>query len=333
MSKIKKEVAVVIPTFKAHSTIKRTLSSLANQFGVTYKVYVVVDGEEVGSYDYLLDIFDSFHIDILYKKENSGPGLSRQYAIDNTQEPFITFIDSDDVLHNVNSLYIMRAAFTVEEDVVVITPFYQQLSDGSFRLRASSCLTWMHGKMYRRSFLDKYKIHFNKDYSYSNEDAGFNSMIGLITDAKTERIKLLDFEALTYIQMSNSSSITNANNREFSRSKINVEGFVYNKLHAFDYVVNQLKIRDKGIAEAAVRSMCHIYINYVGINDDVEGYAEAVNELAKISYKQLYEYYKEELTKEEIEEIEKDLIHECGYSYTAYRDWFKSNIEMSVTGG
>lgn len=316
-----KDIAVIIPAYKAHKTIKRTLCSLATQFGVSFNVYIVVDGEEVGSYDYLLDIFDSFHMDILYKKENSGPGLSRQYAIDNTSEPFITFIDSDDVLHNVNSLYIMRSAFTTEEDVVVITPFYQQLADGSFRLRASSCLTWMHGKMYRRSFLDKYKIHFNKDYSSSNEDAGFNSMIGLIADAKTERIKLLDLEAVTYVQLCNPQSITNSNDREFSRSKLNIEGFVYNKLHAFDYVVNTLGIFDKGIAEAAVRSMCHIYINYVGINEDVEDFAETVNDLAKISYKQLYEYYKEELTKEEIEEIEKDLIISSGYSYLAYLQW------------
>lgn len=314
-------VAVIIPAYKAHKTIKRTLASLSTQFGVSFNVYIVVDGEEVGSYDYLLDIFDSFHMDILYKKENSGPGLSRQYAINKTKEPFITFIDSDDVLHNVNSLYIMRASFSAEEDVVVITPFYQQLADGSFRLRASSCLTWMHGKMYRRSFLDKYKIHFNKDYSYSNEDAGFNSMVGLIADGKTERIKLLDLEALTYVQLCNPQSITNNNDREFSRSKINVEGFVYNKLHAFDYVVNQLKISDKGIAEAAVRSTCHIYINYVGINEDVEGYDKLVNELAKISYKQLFNYYKEDLTKEEIEEIEKDLILSSGYSYNAYIQW------------
>ena len=96
---------------------------------------MVVDGEEKGSYDYLLSIFDFLDLSILYKKENSGPGLSRQYALDNTQEPFITFIDSDDVLHNVNSLYMMRSAFTTEEDVAVITPFYQQLL-GSFRLRA-----------------------------------------------------------------------------------------------------------------------------------------------------------------------------------------------------
>lgn len=316
-----KDIAVIIPTYKAHKTIRKTLCSLATQFGVQYNVYLVVDGEEIGAYDYLKDIFDNiFDIEILYKPTNTGPGLSRQYAIEHTTEEFITFIDSDDVLHNVNALHTMLSAFE-PEDVVIITPFYQEMEDGSFRLRGSSCLTWMHGKMYRRSFLDKYKIHFNKDYSYSNEDAGFNSMIGLIADSVTERIKLLDLNNLTYVQLKNPNSITNINNREFSRTRLNVEGFVYNKLHAFDYTINELKIFDKGIAEAAVRSICHIYINYYDINKDVEGYAELVNELARKAYKQLSQYFKDELTLEQIQEIEKDLLISSGYSYKAYCEW------------
>ena len=314
-------VAVIIPTFKAHKTIKKTLCSLATQFGVTYTVYLVVDGEEDGTYDYLKDMFGNIlDIEILYKPTNTGPGLSRQYAIEHTHEPFITFIDSDDVLFNTNALVTMKNNFE-PEDVVIITPFYQEMDDGSFRLRGSSCLTWMHGKMYRRSFLDKYKIHFNNDFSYSNEDAGFNSMVGLIADSVTERIKLLDLNHLTYIQLKNPNSITNANNREFSRTRLNVEGFVHNKLHAFDYTINTLNIFDKGIAEAAVRSMCHIYINYYDINRDVDGYAELVDELARKAYKQLSDYFINELTEEKIQEIEKDLLIDCGCSYKAYRDW------------
>lgn len=321
-----KDIAVIIPTYKVHKTIKKTLCSLASQFGVSYKVYIVVDGEPMGSYDYLLDMFNFVDISILYKTENSGAGNTRQYGIEHTHEPFITFIDADDVYTNYNALHTMRSSFQ-DNDVVVITPFYQELADGSFRIRASSCLTWLHGKMYRRSFLDKYKVHFLPEYSNSNEDAGFNSMIGLIANTTDERIKMLDTNAVTYVQLKNPNSITNRNDREFSRTIKNVEGFVYNKLHAFDYVVHELGIIDKGIAESAVRSMCHIYINYVGINKEVEGYTESVDKLAKISYNQLVEYQKD-LTTEEIESIEKDLIQECGYSYLAYTKW-----KDKITGG
>lgn len=64
------DISVIIPAYNAHKAIKRTLCSLASQFGVSFKVYLVVDGEEVGSYDYF-DMFDDkiFHLEILYKKE------------------------------------------------------------------------------------------------------------------------------------------------------------------------------------------------------------------------------------------------------------------------
>ena len=36
-------------------------------------------------------------------------------------------------------------------------------------------LTWLHGKMYKRKFLEKNNIKFNK--SRANEDNGFNRLI------------------------------------------------------------------------------------------------------------------------------------------------------------
>lgn len=320
-----KEIAVVIPTYKSHKTIKKTLCSLVSQFGVSYCVYIVVDGEAVGSYDYLLNIFDDLlDIKIIYMADNRGPGLVRQYALDNLHEPFITFIDSDDVLLTVNALVTMYKAFS-PEDVMIITPFYQQMEDGQFKLREASCLTWMHGKMYRREFIEKYGIHFNQQYSYSNEDAGFNSMIGLVADSINERIKLLPQQYATYVQLRNPNSITNMNNHEFSHSVKNAEGFTFNKLHAFDYAVNTLQILDNGVKEAAVRSLAHIYINYVGINANVPNYTERVDELAAISYKEYAKIY-DGLSQQHIEDIERDLIESCGYNYATYKLW-KKHIE------
>ena len=313
-----KDVAVIIPAFKAHKIIKRTLSSLVTQFGVSYTVYVSVDGEPEGSYDYLLEMFDMIDLKILYKPNNGGPGMVRQFAIDNTCEPFITFIDADDIFADHNALYTMFKAFE-DKDVVICTPFYREQPDGTFILRETSLLTWLHGKMYRRVFLDKYKVHFNEKYSYSNEDAGWNSTIGLISDGVNERIKQLNTN-ITYIQLFNRDSITNSNNNEFSRTLKNVTGFVYNKLHAFKYVVNTLGIIDDGIREAAVRSFGNIYLNYVGIDNDVPDYDAQVNELAKISHEAYYKIYSS-LGEDKIEAIEKDLITGKGLSFNAYKTW------------
>jgi len=47
-------IAVIIPVYNAHETITNTLHSIAMQRHVDFSVYLVVDGESVGSYDYLV---------------------------------------------------------------------------------------------------------------------------------------------------------------------------------------------------------------------------------------------------------------------------------------
>src|SRR6056300_1624829 len=91
----KKNIAVIIPVYNAHDTIKNTLLSIGMQRVETYKVYLIVDGEEKGSYDYLLDYID-IDMEITYMDVNAGPGVARQYGIDHSEEEFISFIDADD---------------------------------------------------------------------------------------------------------------------------------------------------------------------------------------------------------------------------------------------
>ena len=128
----------------------------------------------------------------------NGGGNARHI---NTYEPFITFIDSDDILNSVSALDILYTAFE-DKDVLVITPHWREEEDGSFKMKAISMVTWMHGKMYRRSFLEKYNIHFNPEFASSNEDVGFNTQIFLLADEENERIKSLT-GVTTYIQLNN----------------------------------------------------------------------------------------------------------------------------------
>ena len=61
-----KNIAVIIPTYNAHKTIKKTLHSLACQLNKSFRVYLAVDGEPEGTYDYLLNQFDTLDMEILY---------------------------------------------------------------------------------------------------------------------------------------------------------------------------------------------------------------------------------------------------------------------------
>ena len=61
-----KEIAVIIPVYNVHKTIRRTLFSVAVQLNKSFTVYLSVDGEAEGSYDYLYDSFPDLDMKILY---------------------------------------------------------------------------------------------------------------------------------------------------------------------------------------------------------------------------------------------------------------------------
>ena len=310
-----KDIAIIMPTYKAHKTIKRTLASMVNQMGPSYRIYISVDGEQEGSYDYLLTMFDMLDIKILYSPINRGCGGARQYGIDNSVEPFFTFIDTDDIFNSINSLSILHRSFE-DQDVLVCTPFWRQMLDGTFALKNVSILTWMHGKMYRRSFIDKHGIRFNTEYTNSNEDVGFNLQIGLISDSITERIKQLNDQAV-YIQLDNSDSLTRKNNGEFLY-KSNVTGYIMNKIHAYKYVIETVKMIDKDIRESIIKALANIFDNYFGRFLDNEEFIKTFHDFSKIFYKEVY-HYTDEIDEARREVIEREIL----YTDKSYGDFIK----------
>ena len=94
----KDRIDVIIPAFKAHSTIIRCLSSIACQTIIDdVSVVVCNDCCPEGDYSDAVKMFSTV-MDIREIKlpKNSGPGAARQYGIDNTDGEFFTCIDADD---------------------------------------------------------------------------------------------------------------------------------------------------------------------------------------------------------------------------------------------
>ena len=314
-----KDIAVIIPTYNVHKTIRKTLHSLAVQLNKNFTVYISVDGEAEGSYGYLYDSFPDLDMKILYSPINRGAGGARQYAIDITKEPYIIFIDADDIFNSASSIDILINSME-ENDVLVSSPFWREGTDGQYTLKSVSILTWLHGKIYRRSFLDKYKIRFNDMYTNTNEDVGFNTQCHLIANCVDERIKQID--QTTYIQLQNPNSLTRQNNNEFVHKK-SFEGFIMNKIHAHKHALEVLGEYDDDIKESIIRSIAHIYINYYGLFLDNLYYTETFNKYSKIFIDELYKYVKdydfEKTLQIELELIGMDNIH-------SYLKWKNSLI-------
>ena len=110
----KNRIDVIIPAYKAQKTILRTLSSIAAQTILDkVDVTIVNDCCPNGDYQEFINMFSPYmNIREIKLPENGGPGVARQYGIDNTEDEFFTCMDADDTLCGATALEILLAGIT-----------------------------------------------------------------------------------------------------------------------------------------------------------------------------------------------------------------------------
>lgn len=163
-------IAIVIPAYNAHATIKKLFHSIA-LFSFLDKVQVcLIDDNSNQPYDYLYALFPEIKLTILKNKENKGPGYSRNQGIQwviNKEIPFIMFADADDYFINFN-FWEKTPKQNKEENTLFLFRFYDEQDD----LFCTDVDVWSFGKIYKTNLIKNYNIYFSNNYS--NEDVIFN---------------------------------------------------------------------------------------------------------------------------------------------------------------
>lgn len=250
-------IDVIIPAYNSHTTIERTLFSIASQKNVDdLNVYIVNDASE-NDYSKQVEYFKKYmSIKELKLKNNVGPGLARQFGVDKSNSEYIVFIDSDDVFSSPFSLKVLYENIENNNADVVISSFYEELDDGT-RIEHIDDSIWLHGKIYRREFLKKNGIKFNN--TYANEDNGFNQLV-FLHDSKIATI-----DEFTYIWLFNENSITRINNHEYSFGGL--EGYLYNITWALNIAIEHGCYEPK-IAALAFSTLIATYYYYIEFKDN-----------------------------------------------------------------
>lgn len=252
-------IDVIIPAYNAHSTIVKTLSSIAIQTMVQDLNVIIVNDASTEDYSKEISFFKNImKIKEIKLEKNSGPGVARQAGIEKSKNPYIVFIDSDDVFCSSFSIVTLYNAIMNEECDMISSCFYQEHDDGEFSEKTGDRI-WLHGKIYRRKFLEENDIKFN-DTSV-NEDNGFNQLIYL-HESKIEYI-----EDFTYIWCNNKNSITRKNNHRYKYTQI--EGYIYNITWALETVINKGLISEK-IGELSYRTLIAIYCYYIEFIEETD---------------------------------------------------------------
>ena len=187
---------------------------------------------------------------------NAGPGIARQFGIDNTSCPFIMFADADDSFATPLALEILlneiknhpKTSVVIGRALVVDRELKLKLQPMQYSL------TPVHGKIYRRFFLQENNIKFLN--SRSNEDAGFNHLIYLLTNKEEEPVFL---DCGVYCWEENSNSLTANDNFKY---KLNLPGFVDNMIYAIKKANLMPNKSNYKIIKLSIEVMVDIYLYY-----------------------------------------------------------------------
>lgn len=303
------QIAVIIPVYNAHDTIQNTLHSVAMQRHIDFSVYLVVDGEEPNSYDYLKEFFD---VNIFYMPTNSGPGVARQYGIDHSDEPFISFIDSDDTYLSSLALYYQHLPFTKEDKYAIVScDFLQENKDHSVKLREND-MVWMHGKMYKRAFLEKYDIRFNE--TRANEDVGVNTQCQCFSNEE-EQIYLS--HDVTYMWQWRDDSTVRTDNSSYMY-KESVAGYVTNKIYAFERVVMHKDV-DEPIMYFMTGALVHLFKKYLSAMLKAPKQVKYIKNWSIKYYKTIFKKY---VTQDYLDKAEKPILAYSGLKELSHYEEF-----------
>lgn len=248
-------IDIIIPAYRAQETIHKTIASIAMQ-SIAGELNVVIVNDRPGdSYKKVMKSFKNvLKIKTINMKKNGGPGAARQFGLDNTKNDFVVFIDADDTFYNafaVEALYKHMQNGVYDIAVGVFAEEFER--DGQKHIiEHSKDGTWLHGKMYKRNFLEKHNIRFND--SRANEDSGFNALCNLCGNEEN----IIFLEDKVYIWHNNKASITRSTDYFFE----GMEGFSYNMAYAVEMAAERGVSADK-LARFSATTLCTLYLYYL----------------------------------------------------------------------
>lgn len=212
-------IDLIIPYYNNPKGLLKTLDSIDTNI---FQVTVVDDGSVMRA-----PKSPRIHRLLRYK-ENKGPGYARQYGLNHTQKSYIMFIDTGDIFTSIE----------VQQEILKTITENPQYNFFNFSYYHYGELTGesdnrLHGKVYKRSFLEEYNITFAP--LYLDEDIGFNRACRLCTKMKFISLPVIE-------QIKNEESLTQKDNQA-SLYKDQTRALSLTTIHTVD-ICHKNKIQD-----------------------------------------------------------------------------------------
>ena len=186
---MKQWIDIIIPAYNAHSTLGKTLASIAIQtMAHEVRVIIIDDHSKTGYEDIIAPYKNILDIVLITNKENLGCGASRNIGLENAKNKYIMFIDADDMLKEYNSIEkLWREVYENSTINAVYSPIEQIEDNRKTDTIPANHFVWLLGSLYNRSFIEKNQIRFAN--TSSGEDVGFNRKVRMLS--APEQIKFI----------------------------------------------------------------------------------------------------------------------------------------------
>lgn len=222
-------INIIIPCYNSRETLPKTLDSLVAQTQTRFLVTIVDDCSEENILDIVEDYNEKLHIDYIRLTENGGPGIARQAGIDaNNMCDYLLFLDADDMLMP-QAIEVLNRESQMHKPDILISAFIQQNKYKIDKLIPSTdSITWVHGKLYRASFLKEKNIRFPEGIRV-NEDGAFNTMAFGMAES------IYRTSTITMLWVDNKSSLTR---RDDNFPITCLPSYIEGQIYAFNFLLD-----------------------------------------------------------------------------------------------
>lgn len=123
-----KLVSIITPTYNAEKFVAQTIESVLRQTHQNWELVIVDDCSSDTTFD-ILQVFanQDSRIKIFQLERNSGPGVARNFAIQQAKGNYIAFLDADDLWKP--QKLTKQLQFMEDENLPMTFSFYEQIDE------------------------------------------------------------------------------------------------------------------------------------------------------------------------------------------------------------
>ena len=254
--------SIIIPCYNSAPYIANTLESIVNQHMGDRIQVILVDDCSTESFDMEINPFlDKLAIKKIKTTKNLGPGMARQFGVDNADGDWVCFCDHDDAFKP-NVFNKIRTIIRNNPSRNVIQTKFSEIKNGQiipYSLEKGQ--NWIHGKFFRRSFLQENKLSF-KDGLKTHEDIYYSILTRMATEVLGASVLQCEFE--TYYWYNRPESLSHCGETGLDLFENHFEDYVTSAFEPIEVLKDKFSL--ELILNQSISVILFIYFYMEGFN-------------------------------------------------------------------